>query len=157
MKQSQPDHSVSIQRLGPGDDALYIGMLDVFADAFEDSEAYSSARPGPSYRQALLSRPGFIALVAIADCKVVGALAGYELKKFEQERSEFYIYDLGVTQIWRRSGVATALITEMKTIARRMGGWVVYVQADHGDESAIALYTGLGQREDVLHFDLPLD
>lgn len=29
------------------------------------------------------------------------------------------------------------------------------VQADHGDDAAIALYTKLGVREDVLHFDIP--
>jgi aminoglycoside 3-N-acetyltransferase I len=28
------------------------------------------------------------------------------------------------------------------------------VQADRGDEAAIALYTKLGIREDVLHFDI---
>jgi aminoglycoside 3-N-acetyltransferase I len=28
------------------------------------------------------------------------------------------------------------------------------VQADHGDDAAIALYTKLGTREDVLHFDI---
>jgi aminoglycoside 3-N-acetyltransferase I len=31
---------------------------------------------------------------------------------------------------------------------------VIYVQADHGDDPAIALYSGLGRREDVLHFDI---
>jgi aminoglycoside 3-N-acetyltransferase I len=30
----------------------------------------------------------------------------------------------------------------------------VFVQADHGDDAAIALYTKLGAREDVLHFDI---
>jgi aminoglycoside 3-N-acetyltransferase I len=30
------------------------------------------------------------------------------------------------------------------------------VQADHGDDPAIALYTKLGTREDVLHFDIPV-
>ncbi|MFN3510644.1 MAG: AAC(3)-I family aminoglycoside 3-N-acetyltransferase, partial [Tsuneonella troitsensis] len=39
-------------------------------------------------------------------------------------------------------------------IAREMGAWVIYVQADHGDDPAIALYTKLGTREDVLHFDI---
>jgi aminoglycoside 3-N-acetyltransferase I len=33
---------------------------------------------------------------------------------------------------------------------------VVFVQADHGDEAAIALYQKLGVPEDVLHFDLPV-
>jgi len=33
---------------------------------------------------------------------------------------------------------------------------VVYVQADHGDDPAIALYAKLGVREEVLHFDIPV-
>jgi hypothetical protein len=33
---------------------------------------------------------------------------------------------------------------------------VIYVQADLGDDPAIALYTKLGVREDVLHFDIPI-
>jgi aminoglycoside 3-N-acetyltransferase I len=31
---------------------------------------------------------------------------------------------------------------------------VIFVQADPGDDAAIALYTKLGTREDVLHFDI---
>ena len=30
------------------------------------------------------------------------------------------------------------------------------VQADHGDDPAIALYTSLGAREEALHFDIPV-
>lgn len=33
--------------------------------------------------------------------------------------------------------------------------YVIFVQADKGDAPAIALYTKLGRREDVLHFDIP--
>jgi hypothetical protein len=39
-------------------------------------------------------------------------------------------------------------------IARERGAWVIYVQADYGDDPAIALYTKLGVREDVMHFDI---
>jgi aminoglycoside 3-N-acetyltransferase I len=34
---------------------------------------------------------------------------------------------------------------------------VIYVQADQGDEPAIRLYSSLGTREDVLHFDFPVE
>ena len=44
-----------------------------------------------------------------------------------------------------------------RDIAASRGGWVVFVQADHGDHPAIALYTRLGVREDVLHFDIAVD
>jgi aminoglycoside 3-N-acetyltransferase I len=33
---------------------------------------------------------------------------------------------------------------------------VIFVQADYGDDPAIALYSKLGTREEVLHFDIPV-
>jgi len=89
---------------------------------------------------------------------VVGGLAAYELRKFEQERSEVYIYDLAVAGEHRREGIATSLIVELRRVAVEMGAWVIFVQADMGieDEAAIALYSRLGVREEVLHFDIPV-
>ena len=54
----------------------------------------------------------------------------------------------------RRRGIATALIEQLKRIAAARGGYVIYVQADLADSPAIELYTKLGTREDVLHFDI---
>ena len=96
-------------------------------------------------------------MAAVQDGVVVGGLAAYELKKFEQPRSEMYIYDLAVAEGHRRQGIATALIQELKGIAAERGAYVIFVQADHGDDPAIALYTKLGAREDVLHFDIPVE
>jgi aminoglycoside 3-N-acetyltransferase I len=77
--------------------------------------------------------------------------------KFEQERSEIYIYDLAVAATHRRKGIATALIQELKNIAAVRGADTIFVQADLADAPAIALYTKLGIREDVLHFDIAVD
>lgn len=143
-----------VQRLTTANVQYFEGMLDLFADAFDDAEHYRCERPGPAYIHKLLATETFVALVAISDARVVGALAAYELVKFEKERSEFYIYDLAVASESRRQGVATALIAELQAIAKAGGGYVVYVQADYGDEPAIALYTKLGHREDVMHFDI---
>lgn len=88
---------------------------------------------------------------------VVGGLAAYVLHKFEQERSEIYIYDLAVAAMHRRRGIATALIDALRPIGRALGAWVIYVQADRGDDPAIALYDRLGVREEVLHFDIALE
>jgi aminoglycoside 3-N-acetyltransferase I len=85
--------------------------------------------------------------------EVVGGLAAYELQKFERERREIYIYDLAVAKVHRRQGVATGLIAELKRVAATRGAYVIYVQADKDDAPAIALYQGLGRREDVSHFD----
>lgn len=150
--------TVEIRQLTVGDDALFAGMLDCFSDAFDDPENYASARPRPAYVARLLAREGFIALVALDGPQVVGALAAYELPKFEQERSEFYLYDLAVLASHRRRGIARALIERLRTLAAERGGWVVFVQADtdEGDQPAIALYESMGTREEVLHFDIPV-
>ena len=95
-------------------------------------------------------------MVALNSGQVVGGLAAYELAKFEQARSEIYIYDSAVDERHRRQGIATGLIRELQQIAAARGAWVIYVQADLGDTPAIELYTSLGVREDVLHFDIPV-
>jgi len=143
-----------IRCLASADTALMEKLLDVFGAAFDDLQSYASARPGADYLARLLGRDSFIALVALKDSAVVGGLAAYELHKFEQARSEIYIYDLAVLEQHRREGIATALIEALRRIAAERGAWVIYVQADPGDDPAIALYSKLGVREDVLHFDI---
>jgi aminoglycoside 3-N-acetyltransferase I len=149
-----PLSTVTIKTLAAEDVPLLYAMLDLFGTAFGDADSYARARPRPAYVERLLGRDTFIALAALKQGEVVGGLAAYELVKFEQERSEIYIYDLAVAEAHRRQGVATALIEELRRIAAARGAWVVFVQADHGDDAAIALYTRLGVREDVMHFDI---
>ena len=144
----------AIRRLGAGDLALTDAWLTMFGEAFEEIDTYGKSRPSADYLKRLLGSETFIALVAMKEGRVIGGLAAYELPKFEQERSEVYIYDLAVAAAHRRQGVATALIEEVRAIAATRGAWVVFVQADHGDAPAIALYSKLGTREDVLHFDI---
>lgn len=129
-------------------------LLGVFGNAFEDRDTYIGAQPDDSYLDALLGDDTFIALAALQGDTVVGGLTAYELKKPERERSEIYIYDLAVAASHRRRGVATKLIQALKPIAAARGASVIFVQADHVDPPAIALYTKLGVREDVLHFDI---
>lgn len=129
-------------------------LLAIFATAFEDHESYQSAVPSDEYLNKLLAREDFIPFVAVVDGKVVGGLAAYVLRKFEQERSEIYVYDLAVEEAYRRRGIATGLINKLREIAREIGAYVIFVQADHGDDPAIKLYESLGTREEVLHFDI---
>jgi|SRR6185436_3759379 len=146
--------SFTIRMLGPDDVALMEGMSAMFGEAFNEPETYRGARPSEAYLRRLLGGDAFIAVAALQGGEVVGGLAAYELRKFEQERSEIYIYDLAVAAAYRRQGIATALIKQLKVIAGARGAYVIYVQADLGDAPAIELYTKLGAREDVLHFDI---
>ena len=147
---------LAVRQLTPSDVESMRSLLKTFGQAFNEVETYGGNPPSDTYLKDLLVSDYFIALAASKGDLVVGGLVAYELRKFEQQRSEIYIYDLAVSAAHRREGIAAALIDELKKIAASRGAYVIFVQADIGDEPAIALYTKLGIREDVLHFDIPV-
>lgn len=151
--------AVDIRQLAADDLALMRALLATFGAVFHDERTYVASQPGDGYLRRLLGGESFIALAALDDGVVVGGLAAYELRKFEQERSEVYIYDLAVAEAHRRRGIATALIRKLAALAASRGAHTVFVQADTGPEDAAAraLYSKLGRRERVLHFDIPVD
>lgn len=145
-----------IQQLGPADLPALGALITLFGEAFGDPETYGVPPPA-AYLARLLVKPHIIVLAALAEGEVCGGLIAYELEKLEQARSELYIYDLAVAPAQRRQGIATELIRQLVSIASERGAWVVFVQADHADPLAIALYEKLGTREDVLHFDIAVE
>ena len=128
-----------IRQLAPGETDLMRELLNVFGEAFDEIETYTGQQPSENYLEGLLESDTFIAVVAMSSLRVVGGLAAYELKKFERERSEIYIYDLAVGTAYRRDGIATALINELKSIAAQRAAHVVFVQADRTDPPAICV------------------
>lgn len=129
----------------------------MFAEAFDDPDSYSSRPPSDAYLEAFLDRADVIVLVSADETgAVVGGLVAYVLAKFEQERSEVYIYDLAVAASHRRRGLATRLIGELGVVAKELGAYVIFVQADPPDAPAVALYDSLGAREAVYHYDIPV-
>jgi len=156
--ESPKGEEYTIRHLTPNDLSLMDALLLMFGEVFDDRESYLEKQPGADYLRELLSCEYFIALAAVNQGRVVGGLVAYELKKFEQQRSEIYIYDLAVYGNYRRRGIATALIMETTRIGALRGAYTVFVQADTGveGEPAIALYSSLGTREEVLHFDIPV-
>lgn len=149
--------SYQCRQLTRDDIASFRQLLAMFGSAFEDMSTYQGAPPSDVYLRGLLAKPHVVALVAEQDGAVVGGLVAYVLEKFERERSEVYIYDLAVAEQHRRQGLATQLIQLLKPVAKALGAYVIFVQADHGDEPAILLYESLGTREDVYHFDISVD
>lgn len=151
--------TIDIHHLTSNDIPLMKALLTALGKAFDEVETYTAKCPSEDYLRRLLGSDTFMALAAVKSGEVVGGLTAYELRKFEQERSEIYIYDLAVVLEHRREGIATALIEKLREIAAERGAYVIFVQANTNieDEPAIALYTKLGKREDVLHFDIAVD
>ena len=148
---------LTVRRLAPAEILLLRKLNALFGEAFADPDTYGAEPPSDAYLERLLAREHVVVLVALAGDALLGGLVAYELDKFERARRELYIYDLAVDERHRRRGIATALIEQLRAIALQRGVWVIYVQADHGDLPAIALYEKLGAREEVLHFDIMVE
>lgn len=146
--------SIEIRVLGAPDVLVLRDMLTLFGQAFGDLPTYTARQPDDSYLRRLLESDTFVTIAAVKASGVVGGLTGYVLPKFEQARSELYIFDLAVSKAHRRRGVATALIERLRVLAAKRGIYVIFVQADGGDDPAISLYSKLGVRAEVLHFDI---
>ena len=147
-----PDFTV--HQLQRSDLSLMSSMMTVFGEAFKEVDTYTGAPPSAAYLDRLLGGSHLIALAARRQGVVVGGLVAYELQKFEQERTEIYIYDIAVAEAHRRQGIATALIGELKTLAAARNACAIFVQADRADAPAIALYSQLGSRTEALHFEI---
>ena len=145
-----------IERLVPGDHDRFAALMTLFGEAFDEMDTYTGQRPGRDYVDGLLASDALIMLAAMDGAAVIGGLAAYELRKFERERREIYVYDLAVAAGYRRRGIATALLTRVGEIGAAHGAWTVFVQADRDDAPAVSLYSRLGTGEPVMHFDLPV-
>lgn len=150
--------SFTTRQLGAADLDQMKVLLRLFGEVFAEPDTYQGAVPSDAYLRDRLGDQAFLAVAALdRDGTMIGGLAAYELKKFEQERSEIYIYDLAVDARHRRKGVATALIRKLGEAARKCGAYVMFVQADIGeeDEPANALYRKLASEMIVAnHYDI---
>jgi aminoglycoside 3-N-acetyltransferase I len=151
--------AISYSRLRAEDSDTLRGLLGVFRNAFGEPESEREFEPDDGYISTLLGDPTCVVLVARNERnEVVGGLVAYELRKFEQRRSELYLYDLAIDESYRRQGIATELIERLGLVGAAAGAYVIFVQADTVDAPAVALYTKLccSVEADVVHFDIAI-
>lgn len=145
-----------IQRLQSTDIQYFRKLMNLFAEVFDDLENYQHHIPTDQYVHDFLKEESHIVVVAIDEQEnVIGGVVAYELNKFEQQRKELFVYDVGVSANHRRQGVATSLFTELKKIAQQQHAYVIFVQAEEDDNAAIAFYQSIATKALVArHFEI---
>lgn len=137
-----------LERLGINDLSKMRDLNKLFGDVFEDPISYHDKIPTDEYLVQFLSSTNNIVIVAEQSEVTIGGLVAYVLDKFEQQRKEIYLYDLAVSASQQKRGVGRKLIEELKATAKNMGAYVVFVQADEGDE-AVYFYESLDPDENL--------
>jgi len=94
-------------------------LLAVFGEAFGEEDYYLGTPPSLAYVRELLSSTRFIALICEERDRLVGGLVAYELPRFESESLRIHVADLAVLKSHRQRGIATALLDELRVVARQ--------------------------------------
>jgi ribosomal protein S18 acetylase RimI-like enzyme len=95
---------------------------------------------------AFLADPSQVLVIARSGGQLVGFASGAFLRHPDKPRSLF-VHEVGVAEHARRRGIAGALVTALRDLARQAGCSVVWVATEHDNAPARALYRALGGTE----------
>ncbi len=95
-------------------------------------------------------------LIACSEGRPVGFVTGVELTH-PDKGTEMFVYELAVAADQRRRGIAKALLTELKTIARSHHCYDMWVLTDADNEAALAAYRSTGTTAESEHVMLTWD
>ena len=140
------------RRLGPKDSNQARNLIALFDRVFDEPTRPMLSEPDLLLR---LGNEHVWVMVAMDQGEILGGLVGYELPKFETQRSELYLYDLAVASTHQGQGIGRGLLDALIAQVKTTDIWAVFVQADLGDEVPNALYQSYGyKQEKVHHYDL---
>ncbi len=136
---------LTIRRLSSGDDADVMDAADLFDQP-----------PRQPWVAKFLRDPTHHLLVACRAGRPVGFVSGVETTH-PDKGTEMFLYELAVAADERRRGVATALLAELKAIARQRGCFDMWVLTDADNVAALAAYRSSGATEESDHVMLTWD
>jgi aminoglycoside 3-N-acetyltransferase I len=131
---------VIIKRLTPPDAHEARRLFQMLSEIFAEPHTALSE----SYLHKTLSRPDFWALAAIDGGDVVGGLTAHTLPMTKSESQEIFVYDIAVRSDYRRRGVGTCLLSNLRTFAAAEGIDTCFVAVDSVDSHALEFYRHCG-------------
>jgi ribosomal protein S18 acetylase RimI-like enzyme len=92
---------------------------------------------------AFVAREGHHLLLAVYEGRSIGFVSAVELVH-PDKGMEWFIYELGVDDGFRRRGVAKRLVEEVERLAREAGAYGMFVLTDLDNEGAQRTYLSTG-------------
>ena len=134
--------SMSIKRLGPGDEAT----LELLAKEDADFDVQGRGGPlvplKPGMATRYLANPGVLHWVTWEGGEVTGFLCCSVVLLRSGSGQELLLYEIGVRQAWRRKGVGRALLSHMEMWMKSNEVGEVWLCADN--QVAVDFYRGCG-------------
>jgi GNAT superfamily N-acetyltransferase len=134
--------SVTIKRLGPGDEATLELLARDDVDFDLEGRGGATTPLKPILAQRYLANPGVLHWVAFEGSVVTGFLYCCLVLLRADPGQELLLYEIGVRKAWRRQGVGRALLSHMESWMRHNDIGEVWVCADN--EVAVEFYRKCG-------------
>jgi ribosomal protein S18 acetylase RimI-like enzyme len=134
--------SLSIKRLGPGDEAILEILAREDADFDLDGRGQALEPLKPVMAQRYLSNPAVLHWVALDGEVIAGFLYCLHLPLRSGIGHEVLLYEIGVRRSFRRQGTGRALLTHMENWMQANGASEVWVAADN--QVAVDFYRACG-------------
>lgn len=148
------ENEIYITKLNKDDRRQLKKLIELFNEVFEEYHSVASNE----HLDKLLSKTEFLAVVAIKEGEIIGGLTAYELPRYYNDRSEFYIYDIAVKTELHNQGVGKKLIAFLKRHGKENDVETIFVEAHSEETQAVKFYEStFGKSEKVDHFNLAIE
>ncbi len=145
--------SLKISKIQENGAKQFKELVQILNEVFEEPKKVASE----VQLTKLLNKSDFHVIVAIKDDKVIGGLTAYELERYYNDKSELYIYDIGVKAEFQNQGIGKKLIDYLKAYSKKNGIEGIFVEAHSEDEQAVKFYEStFGKSEKVDHFNFEI-
>jgi ribosomal protein S18 acetylase RimI-like enzyme len=128
---------MQLRYLGPGDAHEVVAAADLFDD---------EARPDATRRFLEDGNHHLIVAYDDDDENAAGFVSGVEMTH-PDKGTEMFLYELGVSERFRRRGVGTALVEALADLARERDCYGMWVLTDADNDAALATYARSGATE----------
>lgn len=98
-------------------------------------------------------------IACVEDEKVIGFAYGYEMKRLDRKQNMLYIHEVGVLPEYKRQGIGSALLKEMKELSKSRKVYKIFLFTQKHNIPACRLYekaggkkTEDGKDDDVTYF-----
>ncbi len=139
------DHPVRVIRASWGD----LNPIHTLLAADAEEQARSRAAAVLGFDDALshfdfLRSDSFWLLIGYYEGRPAGWLSAARIPKGDSRKAFIFVDELWVLQVYRRRGVATALLNEITAVGREIGAYGIRLIARPENDAALAFYQRLG-------------
>jgi ribosomal protein S18 acetylase RimI-like enzyme len=136
--------NVLVRRLAIGDEGKACDIVKAFKERTVSAD----------YMRNFLSNGGNYLIAAYEGDELVGYVLGYKMDRIDRDSAMVNLYEIEVSEAFRKRGIGSNLIHELKRVCNEEGVMKIFLITNESNNAAMALYNSTGGvrdfRDDVL-------